>query len=286
MTEQPDVELPRGLALAWGLVAAPQRGPKREMSVESIVEAALAIADESGLGAVSMAAVAARFDVTPMALYRYVSAKDDLVLLMYEAGIGLPPVIEPGTPWRDGLDQWGRAQYASMAAHPWLLDVPITGAPLTPHGLAWADAGVAALETTGLSGGERLSAILAMSGQIRWIATLTRRHGGSSALELDQSALLRQLVQADAYPAFHHALFGDGAGSDPAEFGMAVVLEGIAALADGKALPVAPLAPLPEAVFKNKKVREKAQRRREREREWQQALRDEQIAIREALKGL
>ena len=65
MTDQEELELPRAIALAWGVAAAPQRGPKREMSVERIVEAAVAIADEGGLAAVSMTAVAARFDMTP-----------------------------------------------------------------------------------------------------------------------------------------------------------------------------------------------------------------------------
>ena len=84
MAEDADLELPRGVALAWGVAADPQRGPKREMSVEKIVDAAVEMADAEGLGAVSMAAVAARLGYTPMSLYRYVSAKDDLMLLMQE----------------------------------------------------------------------------------------------------------------------------------------------------------------------------------------------------------
>ena len=45
MTDVAEPELPRGIALAWGVAANPQRGPKREMSVERIVEAAVEIAD-------------------------------------------------------------------------------------------------------------------------------------------------------------------------------------------------------------------------------------------------
>jgi AcrR family transcriptional regulator len=90
-TDPEDADLPRGIALAWGVAANPQRGPKREMSVESIVDAAVELADAEGLGAVSMAAVAARLGYTPMSLYRYVTAKDDLILLMQEEATGLPP---------------------------------------------------------------------------------------------------------------------------------------------------------------------------------------------------
>ena len=91
MTDEELPALPRGIALAWGVAANPQRGPKREMSVERIVDAAVELADAEGIGAVSMAAVAAKLGFTPMSLYRYVSAKDDLLLLMQEQATGLPP---------------------------------------------------------------------------------------------------------------------------------------------------------------------------------------------------
>src|SRR6476660_9220556 len=110
-TDDVEIELPRGVALAWGIAASPQRGPKREMSVERIVEAAVELADAEGLGAVSMAAVAARLGYTPMSLYRYVTAKDDLVLLMQEEATGLPPEsVREVQGWRGQLE----ALYHSM----------------------------------------------------------------------------------------------------------------------------------------------------------------------------
>jgi len=277
-------ELPRALALAWGVAAAPQRGPKREMSIERIVEAAIAIADESGLGAVSMSAVAARFDMTPMALYRYVSAKDDLVTLMFEYGTGLPPAIDAGAPWRESVELWARAQLARFLAHPWLLDIPIEGAPLTPNGLAWAEAGLTAVHGAGLEGGERLSAILAVSGQMRWLATLLRGDRGQSAMDSDQAELFRALVTREAYPHYYEALFGAGPESDESALAIAAVIEGIAAIAGGRVAQPAPALALPESVRRDKRVREAAQRRRERERELQHALREEQRALREAIR--
>ena len=92
MTDIPaEPELPRAVALAWGVAANPQRGPKREMSIERIVDAAIEIADAGGLAAVSMASVASALGYTPMSLYRYVTSKDDLLVLMQETGVGVPP---------------------------------------------------------------------------------------------------------------------------------------------------------------------------------------------------
>jgi AcrR family transcriptional regulator len=279
-------ELPRALALAWGVAAAPQRGPKREISVERIVEAAIAIADDAGLAAVSMSAVASQFDMTPMALYRYVSAKDDLVTLMNEYAQGLPPTIDPAAAWRESVALWARAQLDRYQRHPWMLDIPIEGVPLTPNGLAWTEAGLAATTGTGLHGGQRLSAILAVSGQMRWLGTLLRSDRGQSPIESDQVELFRTLVTADAYPHYFEALFGEDSESDPVALAVVVVIEGIAAIASGAPAVPEPIAPLPEAVRRDKRVREAGQRRRERERELQHALREEQRALREARRDL
>ena len=74
------------------------------MSIERIVEAAVELADADGIGAVSMSSVAARLGYTTMSLYRYVSAKDDLLVLMNEEGVGLPPDHDPiDDDWRAGL---------------------------------------------------------------------------------------------------------------------------------------------------------------------------------------
>lgn len=89
-------EVSRTLALAWGLAAAPQRGPKRELSLERIVEAAIAIADAEGLAAVTMQRVAQTFEFSTMALYRYVTTKDELHRLMLDTALGATPSAGPG----------------------------------------------------------------------------------------------------------------------------------------------------------------------------------------------
>jgi AcrR family transcriptional regulator len=253
------------------------------MSVERIVEAAMEIADESGLAAVSMAAVASRFGMTPMALYRYVTAKDDLVLLMHEYAIGMPPAIGEDASWREGIETWARANLDAMLRHPWVLDVPVEGVPLTPHGLAWADAGVYALRDAGLSGGATLSAIVAVNGQMRWIAELMRsRDGKPSAIEADDHGLFAHLITPDAYPWYHQAMFGDGPESDTFAFAMAMIIDGIAAAGRGDATVVAPVDTLPDEVRKDRRYREAQGRRRERERELQHAIREERQILREA----
>ncbi|MFI9628667.1 TetR/AcrR family transcriptional regulator C-terminal domain-containing protein [Streptomyces sp. NPDC052042] len=63
----------------------PGPGPRPGLSVDAIVTAAIAVADEEGMAALSMRAVGERLGRTAMALYTYVPGKGELLDLMYDA---------------------------------------------------------------------------------------------------------------------------------------------------------------------------------------------------------
>ncbi|GAA1862545.1 TetR/AcrR family transcriptional regulator [Myceligenerans crystallogenes] len=209
-----DLDLPRGVALAWGIAANPQRGPKREMSVERIVEAAVELADADGLGAVSMAAVAKKLGFTPMSLYRYVTAKDDLLLLMLEEGTGVPTHAWRETDgWRAKLAVLYREQVGLYLRHPWLLAIPVTGSPVTPNSSEWMEAGLTALDDTPLTPEEKLAVTLAMTGQARWTGIVltgyaeeSRRSGRSDdEIAAREQALYEALITPEAFPRLRAA---------------------------------------------------------------------------------
>lgn len=240
MTETEPPELPRGIALAWGVAADPQRGPKREMSVEKIVDAAVELADAEGIGAVSMAAVAAKLGFTPMSLYRYVSAKDDLLLLMQEQATGVPPESHREIDgWRERLLDLYQEQVLLYLRHPWVLSVPITGSPITPNSSAWLDASLAALETTPLNAEERMAVALAVTGDARWcgivLAGYTEQSRGSGLtpeeVAVREATLYDRVITADEFPALRRAIEEDVflSPADPFRFGVERVLDGVAA---------------------------------------------------------
>ena len=298
MTDVVEPELPRGIALAWGVAANPQRGPKREMSVERIVDAAVEIADAEGLGAVSMAAVAAKLGFTPMSLYRYVTAKDDLILLMQEEATGLPSeeTLTAGD-WREGLTALYHQQVQHYMEHPWVLEVPITGSPATPNSAAWMDAGLAALDGTPLSHEERLSVLLLVTGAARWTGIVlagyqrAERDGGLSGgdITVREDAMYRALITEDAYPHLRAAIdagvFLDE--SDPFAFGLERSLDGVAAymdaVAQGRTPAREPWVRLEDAdITDDKKFREARKAVREAEKALRDARKLERVAARDA----
>jgi AcrR family transcriptional regulator len=298
MTDAIEPELPRGIALAWGVAANPQRGPKREMSVERIVEAAIEIADAEGLGAVSMAAVAARLGFTPMSLYRYVTAKEDLILLMQEEATGVPSeATRTAGGWRERLEALYREQLQHYLTHPWVLDIPISGVPATPNSAAWMDAGLSALAGTPLSYSERLAVMLLVTGTSHWAGSIlagyarVQRDQGldEQSIARNEDAMFRALITADAYPELRAAIeagvFLDE--SDPFSFALARALEGvsdyIAAAEEGRHDEGRPWAALDDAdIADDKKFREARKAVREAEKALRAAHKLERQAAREA----
>ena len=292
----PDPELPRGVALAWGIAANPQRGPKREMSIEGIVDAAVEIADRGGLSAVSMASVATSLGFTPMSLYRYITAKDDLVLLMQERGIGVPPesALEADD-WRSGLRLWAMSQIEVFTEHAWLLDIPIEGAPLTPNNLAWLDAALQVLAPTSLPYNEKIDVALALMAQVRWESGVRRGYSaaaeatGGTTDEIDAQArvVLAQLVRATEFPEVYAALDAGGfegtPEGSPLIFGIERVLDGVEAFLDG-ASPALPeqIDALTLSAMKDQRYKEAVKSRREVEKKLREARKKE----REILAGV
>ena len=143
----------------------------RGLNVDLVVAAAVAIADEQGLAAVSMATVAKRCGFTTMSLYRHVAGKAELTWRMVDVAVGVAPEFEFDG-WRDGLYQWGEGLMNRLREHPWGIDIPINGTLPTYAQLSWLNRGLEVLDGTGLTGGEAADLVLLLNGYVFWALRL------------------------------------------------------------------------------------------------------------------
>ncbi len=90
----------------------------RQVDRSSVLTASLAIADADGLDAVTMRAVADRLGVTPMALYRHVKDKSDLLDGVVERLLDEIPAPAEDQPWDEQLRSMGTALRATARRHP------------------------------------------------------------------------------------------------------------------------------------------------------------------------
>jgi AcrR family transcriptional regulator len=234
--------LPDDVALLWGRREPPRRGPKAALTVEEIVRAAVAIADAEGLGAVSMAKVAAELGNSTMALYRHIRSKGELLLLMGDASLAEPPDLT-GLGWRDGLTRWATGIADAIGPHRWFSQLPITGPPVGPNNVAWFDVGLGALSDTGLTGLEKVGIVQALTtyvhGQIRLGRDLEAGYQANpAAFDSRYGAVLASVVDPARFPALSQVIaegvfdadtmFEQGMNED-FQFGLELFLDGVAA---------------------------------------------------------
>ena len=113
---------PAAKPVIWARLSAQGRARARSLDYEAITRAAIAIADQDGLDAVSMRKIAGKVDSGTMSLYRHISGKDDLTMLMYDSVLG--EVVQelgrtPGSGWREELSRLARATRGLHHRHPW-----------------------------------------------------------------------------------------------------------------------------------------------------------------------
>ena len=219
------------LDLLWATGKKPGGRTKPRLSVERIVSAAVELADADGLGAVSMARVASRLGAATMALYRHTRNKDELVALMLEAAVGLPPTDGAAEGWRAGLERWAHGLLDVVHRHRWALDLPLAQMPLGPRRAAWLDRGLAALADTALLEPEKAMVVLLVNDYVFSHARMDAQFADAPAT--DAAPFLPSDVDASRYPALHRALgagvFGKLARDRDADFtfGLARILDGL-----------------------------------------------------------
>jgi DNA-binding transcriptional regulator YhcF (GntR family) len=162
-----------------GTVVAPRATVERtrmadgELTRERIVRAATAVADEHGLGELSMRRVAVELEAATMSLYRHVRSREELILLMIDAALGeerLPPVRPAG--WRAGLTVSTTLLWRLFRRHPWLAPaMSLTRPQPAPNGLRLVEWVLETLAPTRLDHRQRLYVHVLLFSFVRGVAT-------------------------------------------------------------------------------------------------------------------
>ncbi|GAA5055434.1 TetR/AcrR family transcriptional regulator [Nocardia callitridis] len=231
------------IALLWRHRVPPRvngRGPKQTVSVDAVVDAAIALADRDGYAKVSIRAVAAELSLRPMSLYTYVPSKDVLVALMVDAVAAQDAPIAAELSVRDRMAAIAGRIRAELIAHPWLLEVSAWRLVLGPGRTRRYEQQLAALEGVGLSdlAMDRVIAVLSefatgnaqvavsaqRAGRITSDTSWWEEHGPLLASVMPESEFpLSTRVGAAVGELYHAPADPDG----EFEYGLARLLDGI-----------------------------------------------------------
>jgi AcrR family transcriptional regulator len=125
--------------------------PRAPLSRERVLRAAVALADRGGVESLSMRKLAQELDVVPMALYKHVVNKDELLDGMIDVVVSeIDPPID-GADWKPAIRERILSARRALLRHPWASRVMESRTEPTPTVLAYMDSMIGMLLAGGFT---------------------------------------------------------------------------------------------------------------------------------------
>ena len=212
---QAGMNAPRSGDVIWMRPEHAAAGRPPRHSRAEITAAAIAIADQDGLDAVSMRHVAAALGTGAASLYRYVETRADLLDLMTDATAAGYSFDPPSGDWLADLTGIGRQARAIMRRHPWLAGLVLTRPVLGPNGLVLLEHVLLLLERHPADIGAKLEAF-AMLSAVTAIFVRSELAGGS-AVQQRNADYLRHAMTSGQHARLARLLAPLPATGEPAD---------------------------------------------------------------------
>ncbi len=210
-------------------------GDRPAVTRDRILDAALALADEGGLEALSMRRIGKTLGVEGMALYNHVANKDDILDGIVERVLAEIPLPVEWRDWKDEMRERAVAARRIFLRHPWaigLLEARYAGS--SPARLGYFDAILGCLRAGGFTPTISMRAFSIIDSFLYGfvLQELSLPFDDPDSLEDVGEDLLRQM--ADAYPHLTEATvqaMADGWDySEQFEFGLDLILGALGSL--------------------------------------------------------
>jgi AcrR family transcriptional regulator len=125
--------------------------PRSPLTRERVLSTAVALADESGIEALSMRKLAQALDVVPMALYRHIANKEELLNALVDVVVDeIDPPLE-GTDWKTAVRARILSARQALLRHPWASRVMESRTEPTPTVLGYIDSMIGMFRAGGFS---------------------------------------------------------------------------------------------------------------------------------------
>jgi AcrR family transcriptional regulator len=207
----------------------PTRRPRNSLSRDAILDAAETLA-RGGLENVTMRAVASSLPASPMAIYRYVATKEELVDAMLDRVLGRFVAPTPTEDWRADLEAFAYAHRQLLVEHAWAITVLFTHPSPGLDAVRIGECALRILKRGGLEGADAVAAFTALLGlNYGWAAFASASDPSRSDAAREIGGALAAL-DPDEFPltlavAGHMASYADDDNYDRA---LATLLRGIA----------------------------------------------------------
>ncbi len=203
------------------------------LSRDRVLRTAVALADESGIESLSMRKLAKEFGVVPMALYKHVANKEDMLVGMVDiffSEIDLPP---NGTDWKTAMRQRAISTRAVLTRHRWALGLTDSRMKPGPVNLRHHNAVIGCLRHAGFSIEMAIHTYSAMDSYVYGFTLQEQTLPFDNPEEVGEAAeIMLQRFPADEYPYLketivEHITKNGWDYADEFEFGLELILNAI-----------------------------------------------------------
>jgi AcrR family transcriptional regulator len=211
-------------------VGAEARG---RLSRERVLRAAIAHADTGGLEALTMRQLAEMLGVAPMALYRHVASKDDLVDAMVDVVFSEIGVPAGGGDWKSAMRRRAIGVRDALLRHRWAIGLMESRRRPGPANLRHHDAVIGRLRAAGFSVEMAAHAYSALDSYIYGFALTKMSLPFERSDEIaDVATEMLEPFPANEYPNLvefinEHAMKPGYDYGDEFEYGLELILDGL-----------------------------------------------------------
>ena len=210
------------------MTAPDAAAPRPPLTRARVLEAAIALVDRGGLGALTMRRLGAALGVEAMSIYAHVANKEALLEAMVDRVIGAIELPTEGAPWRDAMARRAASARTVFGRHAWVIGLLEAGVAQGPNALRYLDAVIGSLRGAGFSLDEAARAFMLLDSYVYGHAIQERHLGlgvaGRASVPGEQEA-------ASAFPHLAamvaHAEAVEQSFDDHFAYGLELLLDGL-----------------------------------------------------------
>ena len=135
------------------MVTQPQESPapRTPLSRERILRAAIDLADQGGIEALSMRKLGQELGVEAMSLYNHVANKDDLLAGIVELVLGEIEAPSGKADWKTEIRRTAISSHEVFLRHRWACSLMMRGTTVSPARMQWMESLLRTLREAGFS---------------------------------------------------------------------------------------------------------------------------------------
>jgi AcrR family transcriptional regulator len=201
------------------------------ITLERMAAATLRIIRDEGLDAVSMRRVAAELGTGSASLYRHVSSRDELLVVVADELLGTIPLVDAGGDWRQVIGRQAQAFREALLANPAIVELITRAQLLGPNALRARERALGFLLAAGFPPPLAVRTYLAVTHYVIGSVQLDNR--STKRMPAERAALVALFAELDpdTHPNVHAVadILGGLHPDDEFRFGLGALIDGVAA---------------------------------------------------------